>query len=184
MKNIENKDERRFGLKRVIGIFVLAFVTVFAAYAQNSLPAPGSGGSYNPAPIGGGPGPMGPGPGWGGPGPGWGGGMMGPGWYGGMMGPGWDYSPTIIVNTPNRGTDNVIACGYDASGVWQRIPLHVKFYYNGYDYDVTVVNAWNPWTQTWMRNINQPAYNTSYYIRGNTYDYYVPLSTGTYYFNL
>jgi len=77
-----------------------------------------------------------------------------------------------------------MACGYDAQGVWRTIPMHVKYVYNGIDYDVTVINVWNPWTESWMRNVDQPAYNTDYYLRGNTYDFYAPLSIGTFYFNL
>lgn len=170
-------------LFRIAAILSMAFATVAATNAQNSLPAPGTGGSYRPAPIGGGSPGWGGGPGWGGPGPGWGG---GPGWNGGW-GPGWDYSPSIIINTPsyvNRGTVNVVACGYDNEGIWQTVPMHVAYYYNGFDYDVTVINVWNPWSRSWMRGIDQPAYNTSYYLRGNTYDFYAPLSIGTFYFNL
>lgn len=185
MKDIYDNHTRRGLLTRALGILLMVVATVFGATAQNSLPAPGSGGSYSPSPVGGGGG-WGPGPGMMGPG------MMGPGWgpgpgWGGGWGPDWGYSPTIIVNTPsyvNSGTVNVLACGYDAQGIWQKIPMHVKYYYNGVDYDVTVQNAWNPWTQSWVRHINQPAYSTRYYMRGQTYDYYVPLSTGTYYFNL
>ena len=36
----------------------------------------------------------------------------------------------------------------------------------------------------WDRNVDQPAYNTSYYLNGTTFDFYTVLSTGTYYFNL
>lgn len=176
-------------LARFFAALAIALTAVFGLSAQNSLPAPGSGGSFNPAPIGGG-------GGWGGS---WGGGMgPGPGMignpgpppppaWGNPWGPGWSSSPTIVINSPswvNRGTVNVMACGYDAQGVWQTIPLHVVYIFNGVDYDVTVINAWNPWTQSWMRNIDQPAYNTSYYLHGVTYDFYAPLPTGTYYFNL
>ena len=129
---------------------------------MNSLPAPGAGGSFNPAPINPGPRPN-------------------------PWGPQWGPSFNISINTPswtNQGTTTVMACGYGARGQWQTIPLYVSYYYNGVDYDVTVINAWNPWTQTWNRGIDQPAYNTSYFINGNTYDFYAPLPTGTYYFNL
>lgn len=185
MKNIVLKNRKGNNLLARIAFTAMAVIAaVFGMSAQNSLPAPGTGGSFNPAPIGGGNPGWGGGPGWGGPGPGWGG--PGPGWNNGW-GPGWGYSPSIIINTPsyvNRGTVNVAACGYDAQGIWRTIPMHVAYYYNGVDYDVTVINAWNPWTQSWMRNIDQPAYNTDYYLRGNTYDFYAPLSIGTFYFNL
>ncbi len=84
----------------------------------------------------------------------------------------------------NQGTTNVMACGYDARGIWRVLPLYVAYQWNGAQYDVTVLNAWNPWTDMWNRGVDMPAYNTSYYLRGNTYDFYTPLSTGTYYFNL
>lgn len=157
---------------------ILMTLGAAAMTAQNSLPAPGSGGSYNPVPswprngIGWNPGPPPPSS-WGGP---WG----NPGWYG---------SPTVIVNNSypnwdNQGTINIMACGYDAQGVWRTLPLHVAYTYNGVNYDVTVINAWNPWTDMWDRNVDQPAYNTSYYLNGTTFDFYTVLSTGTYYFNL
>ncbi len=126
----------------------------------NSLPAPGAGGQLAPPPGG----PYGPGP-WGSP---WGGPMMNP------NGPGWQ----------NTGRVTVMACGYDSYGVWRTIPLRVAYAYNGIQYNVTVINAWNPWTDMWNRGVDQPAFNTSYYLRGNTYNFYTVLSTGTYYFNL
>ncbi len=148
-----------------------------AISAQNSLPAPGSGGSFNPAPVGGGPGPGGMGPGMmgnPGPGPGWGGPGC-PGW----MGPSFN-NPTW----QNQGTATVIACGYDNTGIYRTLPLYVEYVYNGVQYDVTVINAWNPFTDTWNRGVDEPAYNTSYYLRGNNYDFYTVTTTGTYYFNL
>ncbi len=129
-------------------------------FGGNSLPAPGAGGQLAPPPGG----PMGPGP-WGSP---WGGPMMNP------MGPNWQ----------NTGRVTVMACGYDSYGVWRTIPLRVAYSYNGIQYNVTVINAWNPWTDMWNRGVDQPAFNTSYYLRGNTYNFYTVLSTGTYYFNL
>lgn len=140
-----------------------------SALAQSSLPAPGGvAGSF------GGPGPcMTPppayGPAWGSP------------WYN-DWGPGWGYAP--IVDNTNSGTTRVVGCGYDAQGVWRVIPMKVAYTYNGLQYNVTVLNAWNPWTDTWSYGVDQPAYNTSYYLRGQTYNFYAPLSTGTYYFNL
>lgn len=164
---------------RMLAVMALTLFSFLGMQAQNSLPAPGSGGSYNPAPIGGGMGPAN--------GIGWNPGPPPPSSWGSGWGPSWNYPSSVIINTPswaNRGTVNVIACGYDASGVWQTIPLHVAYYYNGFDYDATVINYWSPWTQNWIRNIDQPAYNTTYYLRGNTYDFYVPLPIGTFYFNL
>ena len=180
------------GFLRIAFLALLIAVVSGVAPAQNSLsapgggnslPAPGSGGSYRPSP------PVGPpnGIGWN-PGPGWNNGF-GPAWN---AGPGWNNgwynSPTIVVNpvyqNPNQGLEKVIACGYDAQGVWRVLPLLVSYQYNGIQYDVTVINAWNPWTDSWDRGVDMPAYNTSYYLRGVNYDFYTPLSTGTYYFNL
>lgn len=144
--------------------------------AQNSLPAPGSGGGFNPAPPMGGPGMGQPAPpppaGWGSP------------W--GASGPGVNLNINIGSQPgwQNQGYATVMACGYDAQGVWRVLPLYVSYEWNGAQYQVTVVNAWNPWTDVWNRGVDMPAYNTSYYLRGVTYDFYAPLSTGTYYFNL
>ena len=41
-------------LPRVLATFMMAIAAVFGLSAQNSLPAPGTGGSYHPSPIGGG----------------------------------------------------------------------------------------------------------------------------------
>jgi hypothetical protein len=84
----------------------------------------------------------------------------------------------------NQGYERVVACGYDAQGVWQVVPLYVRYRFGGVQYTVVVVNAFNPWTQSWDDGVDMPAYNTSYYINGATYSFYTPLSTGTYYFNL
>lgn len=187
MKSKDYISKRRW--LRLATSLIMVVMAVAGAFAQNSLPAPGSGGRYNPAPIGGGvgnwgmrPGMMGPGPGMiGNPGP-----PPGPAW-GSPWGPGWSSSPTIVVNSPswtNQGETNVIACGYDAMGVWRTIPMHVAYVFNGVDYDVTVLSAYNPWTDMWTKGINQPAYNTNYILGGQTYDFYTNLSTGTYYFNL
>ncbi|MDE7380719.1 MAG: hypothetical protein K2N03_01150 [Muribaculaceae bacterium] len=152
--------------------------------AQNSAPAPGSGGSFNPAPsngIGWNPGPGGPG----GPGP-----AVPPSNWGGPWGAGWNSSPSIVINTPivvsnpNSGVTKVVACGYDAQGNWRTIPLTVQYQWNGVQYNVTVLNAWNPWTDMWNRGVDSPAFNTSYYLNGTTFNFYTVLSTGTYYFNL
>lgn len=156
------------------------------AYAQTSLPAPGSGGSYRPGGFGGNS-LMAPGTGGGfspsyAPGPGlppppsWGSPWYNPGINAGLY-PG-------SAGWTNSGMVNVMACGYDARGIWRTLPLRVAYQWNGVQYNVTVVNAWNPWADMWMRNVDVQAYNTSYFINGNTYDFYVPLSTGTFYFNL
>ncbi len=163
----------------------LGLVTgVAGMMAQNSLPAPGSGGSFQPNTGGMGPGGggMGPGGGFGwNPGPppsNW-----GSPWYSG-----WNSSPTIVVNPStnfqNQGTAKVIACGYDVQGVWRVVPLLVSYQYNGVQYNVNVLNAWNPWTDMWDKGVDVPAYSTDYVLRNVTYDYYAVLSTGTYYFNL
>ncbi len=181
------------------GLLALAVLFgVSAAQAQNSFGAPGGGGGSSlGAPGGGGssaaaPGsggsfqpnaPIGPanGLGWNpGPGPGWNNGW-GPGWNN------WYSNPPVVVNVspnPNQGVEKVIACGYDAQGIWRVIPLKVAYTYNGVQYNVTVLSAWNPWTQMWNTGVDQTAYNTYYYLRGVYYNFYAPLSTGTYYFNL
>lgn len=99
----------------------------------------------------------------------------------------WTASPMSWQSTyanPNSGTVSVMGCGYDDEGVWRQIPLNVAYDYNGVNYDVTVLNAWNPWTDSWNDGIDAEAFQTSYYANGVTYNYYAPLSTGTYYFNL
>lgn len=180
-------------MKRIIlGIISAAAVllSVTGMSAQNSLPAPGSGGGYQPAGggFGGGfnagynaglnaglgwnPGP--PAPYWGSP------------WY-----DGYNYSPTIVVSPSvnqtdfqNQGTEKVVACGYDAQGVWRVIPLLVSYQYNGSQYVVNVLNAWNPWTDSWDKGVDVPAYNTDHWLKNVEYKFYVVLSTGTFYFNL
>ena len=146
----------------------------------SSAAAPGTGGSFQPnAPVGPANGiDWNPGPG--GAGPGWNNGW-GPGWNN------WYSSPSVVVNVtpnPNQGVEKVIACGYDAQGIWRVIPMKVAYTYNGVQYNVTVLSAWNPWTESWNTGIDQTAYNTYYYLRGVYYNFYAPLSTGTYYFNL
>lgn len=92
--------------------------------------------------------------------------------------------PLSSPNWQNSGTITVIACGTDAQGVWRTIPLRVSYVYNGAQYDVTVNSAWNPWTDSWNYGVDVPAFNTYYFLNGNYYNFYVNLSTGTYYFNL
>lgn len=147
-----------------------------AAGAQNSLPAPGSGGAFTPN--------AGPANGIG-----WNPGPAGPAGWGPGMNPAWNPGPQPVWNSGfngsiNQGITRVIACGYDATGVWRVLPLTVSYQYNGIQYDVNVINAWNPWTDMWDRGVDQPAYNTNYYLRGVTYDFYTVLATGTFYFNL
>lgn len=102
--------------------------------------------------------------------------------------PGWG-APGCLVNPPsadwmNQGYMNVMATGYDTESVLVQIPLYVSYNFNGVNYDVTVINSWSPFTQTWNTNVDEPAYQTSYYFNGFTYNYYVNLPSGTFYFNL
>jgi hypothetical protein len=69
-------------------------------------------------------------------------------------------------------------------GVWRTVPMHVSYSYNGVLYNATVLSAWNPWVDVWNNGIDVGAVNTSYYLDGVNYNFYVVLSTGTYYFNL
>lgn len=84
----------------------------------------------------------------------------------------------------NRGLTKVIACGYDAEGVWRVLPMLVSYDWNGVQYDVNVINAWNPWTRSWDKGVNSQAFNTAYYLNNIQYDFYTVLSFGTFYFNL
>lgn len=102
--------------------------------------------------------------------------------------PGWGYSG-YLANPPagewmNQGNLNVMATGYDSESVLVQIPLYVSYAFNGVQYDVTVLNSWNPYTQMWNVGVDTPAFNTSYYFNGFNYNYYVVLPSGTYYFNL
>lgn len=83
----------------------------------------------------------------------------------------------------NSGVSKVVGVGYDARGVWQTIPMVVHWVWNGFFYNFTVRDAWNPWTRMWNIGVGEPAYQTDYTLRGVSYKYYVNLSTGTYYFN-
>lgn len=152
--------------------------------AQNSLPAPGSGGSFQPNTGGG----FGPGPVYG---PAWNPGPPPPTYWGSPWYTGWNSTPSIVVspsvstgNFVNQGITRVIANGYDAMGVWRVLPLVVSYQYDGVQYDVTVLNAWNPWTDQWDKGLDVQAFNTNYILRNVTYDYYAVLSFGTFYFNL
>lgn len=174
-------------MKRTI-ITILAAVSALglpAVMAQNSMPAPGTGSLNVPAGGGGmGPGMFGPGPGPAGT-PGWGSSWGSPwgGWgYNGI------YSPsTQVILSPTyqqSGKMNVVGVGYDAQGVWRNIPMTVSYNYNGAQYSVIVLTAWDPWSDSWNTQLDIPAVNTSYYLDGANYNYYAVLSTGTYYFNL
>lgn len=163
---------------RIFSIIAAVIFAIGSISAQNSAPAPGSGGAFTPNT------PAGPGSGSGfGPNvPMWGtsnsmmnGGPWGPGAFSGPYnnnGPGFNY-----------GKANVVAVGYDAQGVWETVPMTISYQWNGFYYDVDVVNAYNPWTQAWEYNLDIPAFQTSYTLRGVPYTFYVNLSTGTYYFN-
>lgn len=102
--------------------------------------------------------------------------------------PGWGCAGCLSIppnaDWQNQGTMNVMATGYDSQGVEKQIPLFISYQFNGVQYNVTVLNAWNPYTYSWDANVDQPAYQTSYYFNGFTYNYYTVLSTGTFYFNL
>lgn len=102
--------------------------------------------------------------------------------------PGWG-GPGFLANPPaagwmNQGTINVMATGYDSESVLVQIPLVVQYSFNGANYNVTVLNSWNPMSQTWNYGVDSQAYQTSYYFNGFTYNYYTVLPSGTYYFNL
>lgn len=88
------------------------------------------------------------------------------------------------ISNLNSGNMNVIACGYDAQGVWRVFPLYVQYDFNGVNYNVTVLNAWDPWTNMWNNDVDVQAFNTDYTLRGINYNFYVVLSYGTFYFNL
>ena len=147
--------------RQILRGLVMALALLFGVVglmAQNSLPA------FAPGP---------PPSAWGSP------------WYDGPY-----YSPTVVVapqvtnNFQNQGTEKVIACGYDAQGVWRIVPLLVSYQYNGSQYTVNVLNAWNPWTDSWDKGVDEPAYSTDYWLRNVEYSFYTVLSTGTFYFNL
>lgn len=175
-------------MKRKISMILRAAMTVLALCgacglsAQNSLPAPGSGAGYRPN-YGGGYGP--------GLGGGWNPGPPPPSYWGSPWYQGWNPSPSVVVspsvslgNFQNQGTVKVVACGYDATGVWRVLPMLVSYDWNGAQYDVNVLNAWNPWTDQWNRGLDIQAFNTDYILRNVTYDFYAVLPFGTFYFNL
>lgn len=174
-------------LTKIKAVMAAAAILACAAglSAQNSLPAPGSGGGFQPNTGGGF------GGGFGGPGPAWNPGPPPPTYWGSPWYTGWNSSPSIVIspsvstgNFTNQGITKVIANGYDATGVWRVLPMVVSYQYDGVQYDVTVLNAWNPWTDQWDRGLDIQAFNTNYILRNVTYDFYAVLSFGTFYFNL
>lgn len=144
-------------------LLILASPFVNSAFAQNSLPPPGYGSlkpRHNPF--------------WGNP---------------FLNNP--QMIPPFSINRPlsspdwqNNGYENVIAVGSGAQGVWRSIPLNISYSFNGAQYNVTVINAYNPWSQSWMNGIYIPAYSTYIFLKGTYYKYCVDLSVGTFYFNI
>lgn len=176
--------------RNIFSILAAIIFSIGSISAQNSAPAPGSGGAFTPNPGTSAPapgtggaftpnGPAGPGPN----APMWGtsNSMM----NGGPWGPG-AFSGPYNNNGPafNYGSSEVVGVGYDVQGVWETVPMVVNWEWNGFFYDVTVKTAWNPWTQMWDGNLDIPAFQTTYNLRGVNYSFYVNLSTGTYYFNM
>lgn len=163
-------------MKHLIYTALLLIATAFGLSAQNSFPAPG-GGPGNSLP---GPGTV--------TSPGFGGNSFFPGNQPPLnpppYAPAFGTPPVWSPNWQNAGTVKVIACGYDAYGVWRTIPMVVNYQYNGVTYNVVVLSAWDPWTQTWDTGMSLPAVNTYYDLRGQDYHFYAVLSTGTFYFNL
>lgn len=167
-------------LLRVAAVSCVILAGGVAMSAQNSLPAPGAGGGYRPT-----------GGAFGQNGIGWNPGPVAPSYWGSPWYTGMNPSPTVVIspsvsigNSMNQGITKVIACGYDAQGVWRVLPLLVSYQYDGVQYDVNVLNAWNPWIDQWDRGIDTQAFNTNYILRNITYNYYVVLPFGTFYFNL
>lgn len=196
---------KKTGIKTIVAIAALLLGGAAPLYAQMPIGGPGGPGPVISAP--GSPAGLGqpqapgqtppppPGPTFGnGPDPAPGSGIYNPGPPAPqppMAGPGPSPLAPLVVNAPlsspnweNSGVTTVVACGYDAQGVWRTIPLRVSYNYNGSFYDVTVLSAWNPWTDTWNYGIDMPAFNTSYFLNGTTFNFYTNLSTGTFYFNL
>lgn len=157
-------------------LFILSGMTVYAQPGPG--PAPGFGMSPGMAPTPNGPGAPAPPP----PSPAalWG----SPWWNGWNQSPTVTVSPSVTIDNLNSGRMKVIACGYDAQGVWRVLPLYVQYNYNGVNYNVTVLNAWDPWTDMWNNDVDVQAFITDYTLRGVNYNYYVVLSYGTFYFNL
>lgn len=102
--------------------------------------------------------------------------------------PGWSV-PGYLTIPPseewmNQGNMNVMATGYNSEGVLIQIPLYVSYNFNGANYNVMVLNSWNPYTQTWNTNVDIPASSTDYYLNGFTYNFFATLPIGNFYFNL
>lgn len=199
----ENAMKKILGILLMIAFSLTGMAQNFKAYEQNYTSPPNTGTnsairhhhtSWGGAGVNGG------GNGFNGPGIG----VNGPGWTGNGFGPNvpmWGQSPGMMTGSPwgpgafsgpdnipsvnfNNGISHLVAVGYDAQGVWETIPIIVQWQWGGAFYDVTVMDAWNPWTRAWDGSLDISAYQTSYVLRGVTYDWYVNLSTGTYYFNL
>lgn len=185
-------------IRNIIAIVALVLAGATGMMAQNSLPAPGTGGGFQPSGGGFGGGDFGAGwnagwnagvnSGWG-----WNPGPAYPPYWGSPWYSGWNNSPTTIVVAPqnnqtsdfqNQGTEKVISCGYDAQGVWRVVPLLVSYQYVDSEYKVNVLNAWNPWDDKWDKGVDLEAYACNHRLKGVTYKYYVVLPTGTFYFNL
>lgn len=102
--------------------------------------------------------------------------------------PGWSARGYLTVppsaDWMNQGNINVMATGYDSEGVLMQIPLFVSYNYNGVNYNVMVLNSWNPYTQTWDNQVDIPANSTDYYFNGFKYNYFAALPVGNFYFNL
>lgn len=163
--------------KSLIRILMGGAMMLYACVSA-AQPGPPPGGPMNPPPPGSGMNPPIPQPGpppsmWGSP---W--------WNGWNTSPSVVISPSITIDGTNSGNMKVIACGYDAQGVWRVLPLYVNYNYNGVNYNVTVLNAWDPWTDMWNKGVDVQAFATDYTLRGVNYNYYVVLSFGTFYFNL
>lgn len=160
-------------MKHLILTAIIAAAAAFGASAQNSFPAPGGGGGFgNSLPAPGAP-----------TSPGFGGNSFFPGNQP-PYAPPYGASPVWSPAWQNAGTIRVVGCGYDAYGVWRTIPMVVNYQFNGVVYNVVVLSAWDPWTQTWNTGMSLPAVNTNYDLRGQDFHFYAVLSTGTFYFNL
>lgn len=166
-------------LKKIVrGVLIISLTAIASmTLMAQSGPPPGPNGPMGPVPGGPGGPPPAPAPS---PAPMWG----SPWWEGWNQSPTVTVSPSVSLNNFNSGTIKVVACGYDAQGVWRVLPLYVQYNYNGVNYNVTVLNAWDPWTDMWNRGVDVQAFATDYTLKGVNYNYYVVLSYGTFYFNL
>ncbi len=151
------------------------------AVAQNSLPAPGAGGSFRPD-IGH---PMAPQTvsdgtrihrfrgNWGSP------------WNSGWNSEADNRCKPVACDSGTRVT-RVVACGYDAQGNLACAPAYGQLSIQrrpirGQRIERLGILAIG---SMWDRGVDAPAYNTDYYLRGVEYSFYTVLPTGTFYFNL